>query len=142
LRELGRILLAKRIFQDLSKRERQILRIIYDLGQASASDVIDRIPDGPGYSTIRKLLSILEQKGLVRHTEKDRRYIYHPVLSKSRAQSSALRDLMKSLFENSASAVITTLMDISAPNISDEDLRKMAALIERHRKEREKNDVD
>jgi len=132
--------MMKRPFQDLSKRERQILRVIYDLGQASAVDVEEQIPDGPSYSTIRKLLSILEQKGLVRHTEKDRRYIYHPVLSRSKAQSSALRHLMKSLFENSAESVVSTLMDISASDMSDEDFERMTALIERRRKERDGND--
>lgn len=132
----------KRPFLELSTRERQILRIIYDLGRASAAEVVDRIPDGPSYSTIRKLLSILEQKGHVRHTEKNRRYVYHPVLPKSQAQSSALRHLMKSLFENSAESVVSTLMDISASRMSDEELSRLVTLIDRRRKEREVDDID
>jgi len=125
-----------RILPDLARRERQILEIIYSLGEASAADVHAQLDDSPSYSTVRKLLSILEAKGHVRHTERDRRYVYQPTQPKNKAQSSALKQLMGSLFENSAESVVSTLMAISAANMSDDDLKRLTEIIERHRKER------
>lgn len=122
--------------QDLAKRERQILEIVLSLGRASAADVLERLPDGPGYSTVRKMLSILEQKGHVRHVEQDRRYVYLPKRSKNETRRSSLKHLMDSLFDSSAESVVSALLDISDEEMSDDDLRRLAALIERHRKER------
>lgn len=123
--------------QDLARRERQILEIIYSLGRASAADVLKRLPDNPKYSTVRKLLSILEQKGHIRHIEQDRRYVYLPTEPKKKVQSSALKQLMDSLFENSAESVVSTLMDISASKMSDDDLERVAEIIDRYRRERQ-----
>ena len=75
----------KKTLQDLAKRERQILEIIYGLGRASAADVQERLPDNPGYSTVRKMLSILEEKGHLKHIEQDRRYVYLPTRSRREA---------------------------------------------------------
>lgn len=125
-----------RTLQDLARRERQILEIVYSLGKASAAEVQERLPDSPGYSTVRKMLSILESKGHIKHIEQNRRYIYLPIQSKNKARLSALKQLMDSLFENSAESVVSTLMDISAADMSDDDLKRLAKIIERHRKER------
>ena len=113
--------------QDLARRERQILEIVYRLEKATAAEVHDALPDSPSYSTVRKILSILEEKGHIKHVEHQRR----------KARTSALKQLLGSLFENSAESVVSTLMDISAADMSDDDLKRLARLIERHRKERQ-----
>ena len=129
--------MMKEPLQNLAKRERQILEIVYRLGQASAADVLGALPDSPGYSTVRKVLSILEDKGHVKHIEQDRRYVYLPTTTRKEARLSALRHLMDSLFDSSAESVVSTLLDISDTDMSDEDLRRLAKLIEAHRRERE-----
>ena len=126
-----------RPIQDLARRERQILEIVYRLEKATAADVHEALPDSPSYSTVRKILSILEDKGHIKHVEQYRRYVYLPVRSKSKVRTSALKQLLDSLFENSAESVVSTLMDISAADMSDDDLKRLARLIERHRKERQ-----
>lgn len=126
----------KKPLQDLAKRERQILEIVYSLGQASAADVLERLPDSPGYSTVRKLLSILEEKGHVKHIEQDRRYVYLPTRSRKEARRSSLKHLMDSLFDSSAESVVSALLDISDAKLSDDDLRSLAQLIEQRRRER------
>jgi len=126
----------KKTLQDLAKRERQILEIVYSLGRASVTDVLEHLPDLPSYSTVRKMLSILEDKGHVRHIEQDRRYVYLPTRSKSEARRSSLKHLMDSLFDSSAESVVSALLDISDANMSDDDLRRLTGLIEQHRKER------
>jgi predicted transcriptional regulator len=123
--------------QDLARRERQILEIVYSLGRATASEVHQQLADPPSYSTVRKVLSILEEKGHIRHIEQGRRYVYLPTTPKRKVQSSALQQLMDSLFENSAESVVSTLMDISARRMSDDDLERLARIIDRHRKERQ-----
>lgn len=127
----------KKSLQNLARRERQILEIVYSLGEANAEEVLDQLPDSPSYSTVRKVLSILEEKGYIRHTEQNRRYIYHPTQSRKQARSSELKHLMDSLFASSAESVVSTLLDISDANMSDDDLKRLGELIEKHRKERE-----
>jgi predicted transcriptional regulator len=127
----------KKTFRDLAKRERQILETVYSLGRASASDVLDQIPDSPTYSTVRKILSILEEKGYLRHTEMNRRFVYIPTRSRNEVGRSSLKHLMETLFDNSAESVVSALLDISDPKMSDDDFRSLAQMIEQKRKERE-----
>ena len=128
--------MEKQPLQNLAKRERQVLEIVLRLGQASVADVLEELPDSPGYSTVRKMLSILEDKGHVRHIEQDRRYVYLPTQTREEARLSALRHLMDSLFDSSAASVVSTLLDMSDAEMSDEDLRRLTKLIDAHRKER------
>lgn len=128
--------MTKKTLQDLAKRERQILEILYNLGRASAAEVLAHLPDAPGYSTVRKMLSILEEKGQVKHIEQNRRYVYLPTGSRKEAGRLSLKHLMDSLFDSSAESVVSALLDMSDANMSDDDLRRLAGLIERHRKER------
>jgi predicted transcriptional regulator len=127
----------KKSLQNLARRERQVLETVYSLGEANAEEVLDRLPDSPSYSTVRKVLSILEEKGYIRHTEHNRRYVYHPTQSRKQARLSELKHLMDSLFESSAESVVSTLLDISDAKMSDDDLKRLSELIEKHRKERE-----
>lgn len=126
----------KKTFRDLAKRERQILEIVYSLKRASASDVLAQLPDSPTYSTVRKILSILEEKGYLRHTEENRRYVYIPTSSRNEVGRSSLKHLMETLFDNSAKSVVSALLDISDPKLSDEEFRTLAQMIEQKRKER------
>jgi len=126
----------KRDLDTLARRERQILEIVYSLGRATAMEVHEKLPDPPGYSTVRKVLSILEEKGHIRHIEQNRKYVYLPTQPKTKAQASALKHLMDSLFENSAESVVSTLMDISAEKMSEKDLARIAELIDSYRRER------
>jgi len=125
-----------KILNNLARRERQILEIVYSLGRASAADVLDRLPDSPGYSTVRKILSILEAKGYVKHVESGRRYIYLPTESRLKARRSSLKQLLNSLFDSTVESVVSALLDISDAQLSDDDLRSLAQLIEQRRKER------
>lgn len=127
----------KEPLQNLAKRERQILEVVYSLGKASAAEVHAHLPDSPSYSTVRKVLAILEEKGQVKHIEQDRRYVYLPTTTKREARLSALRHLMGSLFDNSAESVVSTLLDLSKSDMSDADLRRLSKLIDTYRKERE-----
>jgi len=125
----------KKPLQDLAKRERQILEIVFGLGKASAADVLERLPDSPSYSTVRKVLSILEYKGHVKHIEQDRRYVYLPTGSRQEAGRSSLKHLMDSLFDSSAKSVVSALLDISDANMSDDDWQSLVRMIEERRKE-------
>lgn len=126
----------KKTFRDLAKRERQILEIVYSLQRASVSDVLDQVPDSPTYSTVRKIMSILERKGYLRHVEENRRYVYIPTGSRSEAGRSSLKHLMETLFDNSTKSVVSALLDISDAKMSDDDFQTLVQMIERKRKER------
>ncbi len=130
------ISMIKYSLQNLARRERQILEIVYSLKRASVADVVGQLPDAPTYSTVRKILSILEEKGYLKHTEENRRYVYLPTRSKSETRRSSLKHLMDSLFDSSAESVVSALLDISDVNMSNDDLQRLAELIDRHRKER------
>jgi predicted transcriptional regulator len=119
----------------LSRRERQIMDVIYRLGQATVQDVRDQLPDPPGYSAVRALLRVLEDKGHVKHRELGTRYVYMPIVSRERARVSALRQMIGTFFDGSAAAAAAALLDLSDGNLSDEELDRLESLIERARTE-------
>jgi BlaI family penicillinase repressor len=119
----------------LSRRERQILDILYTRGQATAAEILGSLPDPPSYSTTRALLRVLEQKGHVRHEEDGARYVFFPRVSRQRASVSALRHVLNTFFDGSAVAAATALVDGSASKLSTEELDRLEALIEKARKE-------
>src|SRR4051812_35602603 len=119
----------------LSRRERQILDILYARGRASAAEILESLPDPPSYSTIRALLRVLEQKEHVRHEEDGPRYVFFPRVSRQRASVTALRHVLNTFFDGSAVAAATALVDGSASKLSAEELDRLEALIERARKE-------
>lgn len=122
--------------QPMTRRERQIMDVIYKLGEATAAEVREHLPEPPSYSTVRKLLSILEEKGVVKHIERDRRYVFLPARSKRDARRNALKHLVETFFENSTEGVVAALMDMSASRMSDDEFRRLTALIEQKMKER------
>lgn len=119
----------------LSRRERQIMDVIYRLGQATAQEVVDNLNDPPSYSAVRGLLRILEEKGHVKHRQDGPRYVYHPTVPRERARESALRQLVRTFFQDSPEEAVAALLDMSAAKLSDEELDRLSDLIARARKE-------
>lgn len=117
----------------LSRRERQILDILYARGTATAAEVQEALPDPPSYSAVRALLRILEDKGHARHETRGTRYVYLPMVPRERARNSALSRIVKTFFDGSAAQAAAALVD--SGSLSDEELAKLSTLIERARKE-------
>lgn len=109
----------------LSKRERQILDILYRSSKATALEVQEQLPEGPSYSAVRALLRILEDKGHVRHTAEGAKYIYFPSVPAERARRSALTHLMHTFFEGSAGKAMLALLDTDPGALSQEDLDRL-----------------
>ncbi len=108
--------------------------IIYSLGKASGPEIQERIPDHPGYSTVRTILRILERKGHVRHVAEGARYIYLPAVARDAAKKSAIQRLIVTFFDGSAKAAAAALLDPKSSKLSDEDLKELENLIRSARK--------
>jgi len=119
----------------LSRRERQLLEVIYRLGQASAQEVLDALPDPPSYSAVRALLRVLEDKGHLKHRVEGPRYVYLPTVPREKARARALRQIVGTFFDGSAGAAAAALLDLSRDGMSDEELARLETLIRRARQE-------
>ena len=119
----------------LSRRERQIMDVLYRLGSATAAEVQENIADAPSYSAIRALLRILVEKGHARHAYDGPRYVYSPVISRPVAQKSALRQLVKTFFNGSTSNAVAALIDMSVKDLTDSELDRLAAIVEQAKRE-------
>ena len=120
--------------RDLSRRERQILDILYQRGQATAAEVQSALPEPPSYSAVRALLRILEEKGHVRHEQDGPRYVYLPTVPRDNAQRSAMRHLLQTFFDGSAEQAISALLDDSSAKLSSAELDRLARMIDTARK--------
>jgi predicted transcriptional regulator len=121
----------------LSRRERQILDILYSRSRATAAEIQAALPDPPSYSATRALLRVLEEKGHVRHQTDGPRYVFIPCVSPDRARVTALRHLLKTFFGGSALDAATALVDGSAAKLSPQELDRLEALIEKLRLKKE-----
>jgi predicted transcriptional regulator len=119
----------------LSRRERQIMDAIYQMGESTAQEVLDHLPDPPSYSAVRALLRILEDKGHVRHRRDGQRYVYAPTVPRDRARVSAMRQLVRTFFDGSPGAAAAALLDLSRDDLTDAELARLETLVERARKE-------
>jgi BlaI family transcriptional regulator, penicillinase repressor len=119
----------------LSRRERQILEILYLRGRASAADVRAAMADAPSYSAVRAMLRVLEEKGHVKHQAEGLKYVYVPVIRPERARRSAMKHLLETFFHDEPEQAVAALLDISSRRLTPEELDRMAALIEKARKE-------
>ena len=119
---------------DLSRRERQIMAVIYRLGRATAAEVLDQLEDPPSYSAVRAHLRILEEKGHLKHEPDGPRYVFLPTLPRELARDSALKHLVQTFFEGSTSQAMAALLDAN-PRISKAELEGLSRLIEKARKE-------
>jgi predicted transcriptional regulator len=117
----------------LSRRERQIMDVIYQQGRASVGEVRDALPDPPSYSSVRALLGVLETKGHVRHVREGARYVYLPTQPRSRAARAALSQVVQTFFGGSVEKTVATLLADADARLSDEELARLAALIEQAR---------
>ena len=109
--------------------------VLYRRGRATAAEILADIPDPPSYSAVRAMLRVLEEKGHIRHEEKDLRYVYLPVVTREKARRSAVSHLLHTFFDGSAEQAVTTLLHVSARDLKPEDFDRLAALIEEARKE-------
>ena len=119
----------------LSRRERQIMDVLYGLGEAPVSDVRERLPDPPSYSAVRAQMRILEEKGHLRHRQDGARYLYRPTVPRSRARRSALRRVLRQFFDGSREELVAALLEDREGRASREELDRLAELVERARRE-------
>src|SRR4051812_43059750 len=118
----------------LSRRERQIMDILYRRGRATANEVMADLPGDPSYSTVRTQLRVLESKGHVRHEEEGLRYVYLPALPRHAARRSALRHLVDTFFEGSTEKVVGALLGGDTARLDEEELDRIAGMVEKARK--------
>jgi len=120
---------------ELSRRERQIMDVLYELGRATSAEVRERLPDPPSYSAVRAMLRILEDKGHLRHEQEGPRYVFFPAVPRETARESALRRVVRTFFDGSAEGAMTALLDLGVEDLDEEALRRLADRIAEARKE-------
>jgi predicted transcriptional regulator len=119
----------------LSRRERQIMDILYQRGKASAAEVREDMADAPSYSAVRAMLRVLEEKGHARHQEEGLRYVYVPTVGREKAKRSAVKHVLDTFFGGSAEQAVAALLDVSSTRLTREELDRMAEMIERAKRE-------
>lgn len=118
----------------LSRRERQIMDILYRMGRATAAEILEAMPDAPSYSAVRAKLKVLEEKGHIRHEEQALRYVYLPAVERDRAKKSALRHMLETFFDDSAEQAIAALLHLERKDLTPERLNRLSAMIDEARK--------
>jgi predicted transcriptional regulator len=119
----------------LSRRERQIMDLLYQKERASVAEVMEGIEDPPSYSAVRAMLRTLEEKGRVKHVEDGRAYVYEPTMRKDAARQGALSHLLKTFFDGSAEKAVAALLDLKGQNLSTAELDRVALLVEQAKAE-------
>ncbi len=114
---------------EVSRRERQILDILYRLGEATAQDVQKELPDPPSYSAVRALLATLENKEMVKHTKEGRRYLYRPAINEKKAKRTALKNLLGTFFKGKPENLVAALLDPADQQLSEEEIEEIRKLI-------------
>ena len=124
------------LYSQLSRRERQIMDIVYELGEASAKDMEAHLANPPGYSAIRATMNKLETKGFLAHRERDLKYVYYPLIDHQQARESALQRLLKTFFEGSAAQAMSTLLDLNKDSVTEKELDELNKLLDKAKKEK------
>jgi BlaI family penicillinase repressor len=119
----------------LSRRERQILEILYQRGKASASEVLEAMEDAPSNSAVRTLLRVLEEKGHVKHRAEGLKYVYVPTVAREKAKRTAVKHLLDTYFNGSPEQIVAALLDVSSTQLTREELDRMTEMIEKAKKE-------
>ncbi|MCZ6835821.1 MAG: BlaI/MecI/CopY family transcriptional regulator [Planctomycetota bacterium] len=127
--------MTKPNLNQLSRRERQIMNVIYQLGEASVNEVMELLPDPPSYSAVRALMRVLVEKSMLKHHQVGPRYVYRPIVSHDKAQKSAMMQMLDTFFEGSTERAVAALLDMSSTDLSHEELNRLATLIEQAREE-------
>ena len=117
----------------LSRRERQMMDILYARGRATASEIQESLADNPSNSTVRTILRVLERKGLVRHVEEGLRYVFLPIVPRAAARKSALQRVMRTFFDGSAKEAVAAFLDPGAFSLSEADLDELSGMLEKAR---------
>jgi predicted transcriptional regulator len=123
----------------LSRRERQIMDILYQRGKASASEVREGMEDAPGYSAVRAMLRVLEEKGHVKHQAEGLKYVYVPVVARDKAKRSAVKHVMETFFNGSPEQIVAALLDVASTRLTPEELDRMSEMIENAKREGKSN---
>ena len=126
---------TRRALTNLSRRERQIMDVIYREGEATATQVLASLPDPPSYSAVRAMLRVLENKGHLRHVSDGTHYVYRPTLPRERAGKPALENVIQTFFDGSAEKTVAALLDLSRSELSKSDLDRLSELIEQAKTE-------
>jgi predicted transcriptional regulator len=121
---------------DLSRRERQIMDILFARGRAAGQEIQEGMSDQPNYSSVRTILRVLERKGYVRHFEEGLRYVYEPTVAREAASRSALQRIIRTFFDGSAKEAVAALLDPAAFHLTEEELSELARIVDRAKKER------
>lgn len=114
----------------LARRERQVMDILYRLGEAGAQEILDEMPDPPTYSAVRALLSTMVEKDLLKHRKDSRRYLYRPAVSEKKAKRSALKNLLATFFDGRPENLVASLLDPKDQQLSSEEIEKIRELID------------
>jgi predicted transcriptional regulator len=128
--------MAKQPNKDLSRRERQIMEIVYQRGQATAAEIHEELPDPPSYTAVRTMLRILEEKGHLKHRQQGPRYIFSPTVPRERARRSALQRMVQTFFDGSTEQLVATLLDLHEAKLSDADLDRLSEVIDQAKTDR------
>jgi len=127
--------MSKDLNSQLSRREREIMDVIYRAGRATAAEVLEQLADPPSYSAVRALLRVLGDKGHIRHEQDGPRYVFLPTVPRERARQSALRQILNTFFDGSTEQAVAALLDMSSARLSDAEFDRLTTLIEGARKE-------
>jgi BlaI family penicillinase repressor len=119
----------------LSRRERQIMDILFQRGKASAAEVREAMADAPSYSAVRAMLRVLEEKGHVKHQSEGLKYVFTPTAPREKAKRSAVKHLVETFFKDSPEQIVAALLDVSSRRLTVEELDRMAEMIEKAKKE-------
>jgi predicted transcriptional regulator len=124
-----------KVTPSLTRREREIMDILHRRGRATAHEVLAELPDPPSYSAVRALLRLLEERGHVRHTQEEQRYVYRPTVGRTDARRSALAHVVKTFFAGSVEQTVAALVESSRTRLSQDELDRLSDLIDRAKKE-------
>ena len=126
--------MAKKPHSQLSRREREIMDIIYARGRATVTEVMERLDNAPSYSAVRALLRILEEKGALRHEQDGQKYVFLPTVTREKAKRSALKKMLQVFFDDSTEKAVAALLEISDTRLTDEEWDRLTALVEEAKK--------
>lgn len=122
--------MSDRPHRDLTRRERQIMDIVYRFERATAQEVRENLPDPPSYSAVRALLRVLEEKGHLEHVQEGPRYVYLPTVPRETARKSAMKRLVRTFFDDSAEKAVAALLSMSSSELSEGELERLGELID------------
>ena len=127
--------MAQPIHNELGRRERQIMDVVYRLGRASVTEVRENLPDPPTYSAVRAMLGFLEDKGYLRHEREGMKYVYLPTVDAKQARRSALQHMVKTFFNGSAAQAAAALIEMNDTQLSPDEIKRLSELIKKARQE-------